>query len=89
MTTHAGPDADAPPEPPAGLPGTAERSVQRWAASAVRIVLWVFLNLTLLLTTWVGIGWAIGGWSPVVITSGSMEPALGVGDVLFIDDRPD
>ncbi len=85
MTTDVDVSA-APADLRAGPPGTAERSVPRWALSAVRIVLWVFLNLTILLTTWVGIGWAIGGWSPVIITSGSMEPALGVGDVLLIDE---
>lgn len=65
------------------------RNASRWALSALRVVLGVFLNLTILLTTWVGVGWVIGGWSPVVITSGSMEPALGVGDVLLIDDSHD
>ncbi len=27
------------------------------------------------------------GWSPSVVTSGSMEPSLGVGDVVHIDER--
>jgi signal peptidase I len=73
--------------------GASLRRRARWSLHhgllpGARIVLWVFVNLTLLLTVWVGLGWGIGGWKPVVITSGSMEPTLGVGDVLLIDTHP-
>lgn len=55
--------------------------------SAARIATWVVLTVTVLLSSWVAFGWAIGGWTPVTITSGSMSPALQVGDVLLISDR--
>lgn len=100
VPTRATDHAESPPQEQASpgegpeMPGepqqaSDERLALRWVRPAVRVVVWVFVNLTILLSTWVGIGWLIGGWTPVVITSGSMEPALSVGDVLLIDRTPD
>jgi signal peptidase I len=60
-------------------------AARRWLLSSVRIVLWVFTNVTMLLSAWVILGWSIAGWSPVVVMSGSMEPTVGTGDVLMVD----
>ena len=40
--------------------------------------------VTIFLTLWVVVPIAIAGWTPVVITSGSMFPTIGVGDVLVV-----
>ncbi|MCP5028121.1 MAG: signal peptidase I [Actinomycetia bacterium] len=63
--------------------------IDRWVRNGllplVQLVLWLFLYLSLLLGGWVFLGWSIGGWSPVVITTGSMESAMSPGDVLLIE----
>lgn len=53
-----------------------------------RLALWLLFYLSLLLGGWVVLGMSFGGWSPVVVTSGSMEPAISVGDVLLVDTSP-
>lgn len=58
----------------------------RAVAGTLRAVVWAVLTVTVLLSSWVAFGWWVGGWTPVTITSGSMEPALSVGDVLLIAD---
>jgi len=67
-----------------------ERVIRRLVLPVAQVLLWLFLFLSLLLGGWVGIGWSVGHWSPVVVTSGSMEPTLSVGDVILVDrDRSD
>lgn len=65
----------------------------RWAGSKAlplaQLVLWLYLYLVLVLSAWVGLGWGVGGWSPVVVTSGSMAPTIHPGDVLLIERQPD
>jgi signal peptidase I len=56
---------------------------------AAQLVLWLYLYLALVLAAWVGLGWGVGGWTPVVITSGSMAPTIHPGDVLLIERQPE
>lgn len=53
------------------------------------LVSWVYLYLVALLGLWVLLVMLVAGWSPVVITSGSMSPTLRPGDVIMVDDHPD
>ncbi len=62
------------------------RSAADLALTAARIVVWTFANLTFLLGAWVLLGWSLGGWTPVVVTSDSMTPTLSTGDVVLIAD---
>ena len=62
-----------------------ERVIRRLVLPVAQVLLWLFLFLSLLLGGWVGIGWAVGHWTPVVVTSGSMAPTLKVGDVILVD----
>jgi len=52
---------------------------------AAQLVLWLYLYLVLVLCAWVGIGAGVGGWTPVVVTSGSMSPTVHPGDVLLVE----
>lgn len=65
--------------------GYLERGFQVGLYPVARLVVWMVFYLSLLLGGWVLVGMGLGGWSPVVVTSGSMEPAVSVGDVLLID----
>ncbi len=66
--------------------------LSRLRASAqplVTLLAWIHLYLLSLLAAWVFIVMVATGWSPTVVTSGSMAPAMRPGDVLMIDDHPD
>lgn len=66
--------------------------LERWVRFALypgaRLALWLVFYLSLLLGGWVMLGVGLAGWSPVVVTSGSMEPSVSVGDVLLVDTTP-
>ncbi len=64
-----------------------ERAIRSVIVPGVQLILWLLLYLSLLLGGWVLLGWGVGGWTPVVVTSGSMEPTLSVGDVLLVDEE--
>ncbi len=66
-----------------------ERVLRTVVVPGAQLVLWLFLYLTVLLGGWILLGTTIGGWKPVVVSSGSMAPELGIGDVLLVDDGPD
>lgn len=66
-----------------------ERWVMRVLYPGARLALWLMFYLSILLGGWVLVGMGLGGWTPVVVTSGSMEPAVSVGDVLLIDTTPE
>ncbi|MEM9132953.1 MAG: signal peptidase I [Actinomycetota bacterium] len=61
----------------------------RWATLAAGLVSWLYLTLVVLLTVWLAMAMLATGWRPIVITGGSMQPALRVGDILLVEDHPD
>lgn len=75
------------------LPEPRPVNLERWVRSALlpsaRLALWLVFYLSLFLGAWITLGVGFGGWSPVVVTSGSMEPAVSIGDVLLIDTSPE
>ncbi len=60
----------------------------RLVAPAARLIVWVYVYLIALLGGWVLLATVFAGWDPVVVTSGSMEPSIRVGDVLLVSDPP-
>ncbi len=72
-----------------GLAGTAIgwrlRLVGGRLVPAAQLVLWLYLYLVLVLCAWLAIGAGVGGWTPVVVTSGSMSPTVHPGDVLLVE----
>ena len=63
--------------------------LRRSAQPLVTLLAWIHLYLLALLAAWVFIVMVATGWSPTVITTGSMTPTLRPGDVLMIDEHPD
>lgn len=75
-TTAAAPVADATPRGP---------ELARFALGVVASALLVVAALTMLLATGPGL---LPGWRTTVVGSGSMEPALAVGDVVVVTEYP-
>lgn len=46
---------------------------------------WMLGSLAAALAAWVLIPTLFLGWTPLVVTSGSMEPSIGAGDVVLVD----
>jgi signal peptidase len=75
-------------------PGTAPAARSRFDASrsflvpAMTLVGWAYLATMIGLVAWVVLATSLTGWDPMVVSSGSMRPALSPGDVVMIGDRP-
>ncbi len=54
----------------------------------VAMLAWIHVYIVAQLGLWVLLTIAISGWDPVIITTGSMQPTLGPGDVVLLMDHP-
>lgn len=77
----------APPPPPvvSSAPVAEGRgsSLLRRLVPALGILCWFYLSVVAFLFAWVVIVWTVVGWSPMVITTGSMQPAINPGDIVL------
>lgn len=46
---------------------------------------WTLGTFVLCMSTWIVVPTVVAGWDPMVISSGSMSPLVGVGDVILFD----
>jgi signal peptidase I len=44
----------------------------------------LMISMATSLALWIGLPWALLGWSPTLVTSGSMEPLVTPGDVVML-----
>ena len=78
-----------PQEPaPGALPGEPVANPRRWRlverlAPMVSVLCWFYLSVVAFLFAWVVIVWAVVGWTPAVVTTGSMQPAINPGDIIL------
>jgi signal peptidase I len=60
------------------------RSVSGRVGAALSFFGWLYLSISLFLSAWILGTQALMGWSPLLVTSGSMSPAIRSGDVVMI-----
>ena len=53
---------------------------------ALSILCWFYLSVVAFLFAWVIVVWAVVGWKPMVVTTGSMQPAINPGPFQFHGD---
>ena len=67
-------------------PEPADARSGRWLrriTPALSILCWFYLSVVAFLFAWVVIVWAAVGWEPMVVTTGSMQPAINPGDIVL------
>lgn len=63
--------------------GTA-KTWRRTALYGAGTVSMLLISMATSLSLWIAIPWAFMGWTPTLVTSGSMEPLVAPGDVVMI-----
>ena len=66
-------------------PGTPER--RTWGRTALYgagTASMLVISMACSLSMWIAFPWAVLGWSPTLVTSGSMEPLVTPGDVVMV-----
>lgn len=58
-------------------------------AAGLSFLGWLYLSISLFLYAWVIGTQALMGWSPLLVTSDSMSPAIHRGDVVLIGEAPE
>ena len=81
-------EAAAPVAPVAPTDAPVERDPEagRWLrrlTPALSILCWFYLSVVAFLFAWVVIVWTAVGWKPMVVTTGSMQPAINPGDIVL------
>ena len=52
---------------------------------ALHVAAWFYLSVIAFLLGWVVLVWALMGWSPTVVSTGSMQPSINAGDVVMTE----
>lgn len=68
-----------------GVEVTVSRGGRNWAEPTIVFSGWLVGTLIVSLLLWVVIPMLALGWTPMVVTSGSMSPLIRTGDVVMID----
>jgi signal peptidase len=83
-------EVEAPADPaapaPVAAPDAPTSEAGRWLrriTPALSILCWFYLSVVAFLFAWVVIVWAAVGWKPMVVTTGSMQPAINPGDIVL------
>ena len=67
--------------------GTDAADTRRWALAAAGFGADVYLFILLSLGVWVLLPTVVFSWAPVLVSSGSMSPAIEAGDIILIDEE--
>ena len=66
-----------------GSDRTGRVSLASRAAPLASLICWFYLSIVACLVVWVLVVRLLVGWSPMVITTGSMQPAINPGDLVM------
>ena len=64
--------------------GRAGKTLQRTVLYGAGTVSMLLISMTCSLSLWIFLPWGFLGWSPTLVTSGSMQPLVAPGDVVMI-----
>ena len=62
---------------------TGRRTLASRAAPLASLICWFYLSIVACLVVWVIVVRLLVGWAPMVITTGSMQPAINPGDIVM------
>nr|MDP9460778.1 S26 family signal peptidase [Actinomycetota bacterium] len=60
------------------------RTWQRTVLYGAGTVCMLMISMASSLSLWIALPWAFLGWSPTLVTSGSMQPLVAPGDVVMV-----
>ena len=94
--TRSGPSSGPGPESDHGDPTTVGSDTddgrrtdsrgdraRRAIGVALHVAAWFYLSVIAFLLGWVVLVWALMGWSPTVVSTGSIQPSINAGDVVM------
>lgn len=58
---------------------------RRAIGATLHVAAWFYLSVIAFLLGWVVFVWALMGWSPTVVSTGSMQPSINAGDVVMTE----
>lgn len=82
-TMVAEPDVPTGGERTTGAGRTGRRGLASRAAPLTSLICWFYLSIVACLVVWVIVVRLLVGWSPMVVTTGSMQPAINPGDIVM------
>lgn len=71
----------------AGAPSTPRSTVRTWRRTGLYgagTVSMLMISMVSSLALWIALPWVFLGWSPTLVTSGSMQPLVTPGDVVMV-----
>lgn len=86
VTVPAVPSGEAEANSAQGRTGGSSEAWLARAAPLASLICWFYLSIVACLVIWVLIVRLLVGWSPLVITTGSMQPSINQGDIVLSAD---
>lgn len=83
VTGPAVPTVGGEPDTGQGRTGDRHQGLLGRAAPVASLICWFYLSIVACLVVWVIIVRLLVGWTPLVITTGSMQPSINQGDIVL------
>ena len=83
VTVPAVPSGEAEANSAQGRTGGSSEAWLARAAPLASLICWFYLSIVACLVVWVFVVRLLVGWTPMVVTSGSMQPSINPGDIVL------